>query len=513
MTKLTRDLFKVTGDVKYADFYERIHINEILASMNPETGMTTYFKPMGTGYFKAFGTPTNSFWCCTGTGMENFTRLGDSVYFHDDKDLWVTYYVSSTLELERPRPVPHADDGPSAHEQGDLHHHRGPDRCGQPAIQEARLDCRAARWRSRSTARRSRPPTSGGFLSVSRVWQRERQGRARLPALRAGVRLQDNQNAVAFTYGPLVLSAGLGTASMTTTAHGVHVRGDVARRPAGHHQGQQRHQSTTGWPTSRATWFKRRASSSSTSRTRIRMASSSSSPTTRATRTGTASTGSCRAPRAAHLDDGHLPRRGRGRNGRRRRVRRRRGQHRQRRCRGQERKRRRDRLRRLLEQRRRDRLRRLLEQRRCDRLRRLVEHGGAIGSGGSSSSGGATGPAARRAVAARLARAAPRAAAARPAPAAPRAAAARPAPAAPRAAAAPPASGGSLGSGGSSNGSGGSAPGDASRGSSGCSCALAESPLRHCERGLAVRLRALARLPPPASLTQDCEGPPLGAGG
>ena len=42
--------------------------------MNPETGMTTYFKPMGTGYFKAFGTPTNSFWCCTGTGMENFTR-------------------------------------------------------------------------------------------------------------------------------------------------------------------------------------------------------------------------------------------------------------------------------------------------------------------------------------------------------------------------------------------------------------------------------------------------------
>ena len=29
--------------------------------------------------------------------MENFTRLGDSVYFHDAKDLWVTYYVSSTL--------------------------------------------------------------------------------------------------------------------------------------------------------------------------------------------------------------------------------------------------------------------------------------------------------------------------------------------------------------------------------------------------------------------------------
>ena len=97
MSKFAHDLFKTKGDVKYADYYERVHINEILASMNPDTGMTTYFKAMGTGYFKAFGTPTNSFWCCTGTGMENFTRLNDSVYFHDAKDLWVTLYVSSSL--------------------------------------------------------------------------------------------------------------------------------------------------------------------------------------------------------------------------------------------------------------------------------------------------------------------------------------------------------------------------------------------------------------------------------
>ncbi|HEY8946299.1 MAG TPA: beta-L-arabinofuranosidase domain-containing protein, partial [Polyangiaceae bacterium] len=97
MSKLARDLFKVTADVKYADTYERIHINEILSSMNPVTGMTTYFKPMGTGYFKAFGTPDSSFWCCTGTGMENFSKLGDSLYFHDAKDLYVTGYVSSSL--------------------------------------------------------------------------------------------------------------------------------------------------------------------------------------------------------------------------------------------------------------------------------------------------------------------------------------------------------------------------------------------------------------------------------
>src|SRR5690606_27767712 len=42
MLKLSRDLFKVTGDIKYVDFYERGFINEILSAINPETGMTSY---------------------------------------------------------------------------------------------------------------------------------------------------------------------------------------------------------------------------------------------------------------------------------------------------------------------------------------------------------------------------------------------------------------------------------------------------------------------------------------
>ena len=68
MSKLARELFMVTGDVKYADDYERTQINEVLSAMNPSTGMTTYFKPMGTGYFKAYGTADSTFWCCNGTG-------------------------------------------------------------------------------------------------------------------------------------------------------------------------------------------------------------------------------------------------------------------------------------------------------------------------------------------------------------------------------------------------------------------------------------------------------------
>ena len=78
MLILTKKLFMITGDVKYADYYENTYLNSILSSQNPETGMTMYFQPMDSGYFKVFGERYNKFWCCVGSGMENFTKLGES---------------------------------------------------------------------------------------------------------------------------------------------------------------------------------------------------------------------------------------------------------------------------------------------------------------------------------------------------------------------------------------------------------------------------------------------------
>lgn len=98
MLKLTQMLFEITGDKKYGDFYERTWLNAILSSQNPETGMTTYFQPMASGYFKVFSSGTNHFWCCTGTGMENFTKLGDGIYYHDEKAIYINRYLSSHLD-------------------------------------------------------------------------------------------------------------------------------------------------------------------------------------------------------------------------------------------------------------------------------------------------------------------------------------------------------------------------------------------------------------------------------
>jgi uncharacterized protein len=219
MSKLTRDLFRVTGDVKYADFYERIHINEILSSINPSTGMTTYFKPMGTGYFKAFGTTDSSFWCCTGTGMENFTKLGDSVYFHDANDLWVTFYVSSTLDWkDRGLTLTQTTDLPASNKVSFT--------VTAAPVDAVNMNFRKPYWlascQSMTVSVNSQSVNAvdaNGFLSVSRVWQAGDKVELTLPMEVQVSRLSDNQNAVAFTYGPIVLSAGLGTASMTTTGH------------------------------------------------------------------------------------------------------------------------------------------------------------------------------------------------------------------------------------------------------------------------------------------------------
>lgn len=100
MLKLTKLLFEITGDVKYSDWYEGTFFNSILSSQNPETGMTTYFQPMASGYFKTYGEPDTKFWCCVGSGMENFSKLGESLYFHKGSDLIVNQYISSGLKCD-----------------------------------------------------------------------------------------------------------------------------------------------------------------------------------------------------------------------------------------------------------------------------------------------------------------------------------------------------------------------------------------------------------------------------
>lgn len=100
MLKLSKALYHVTGDKKYMDYFERTYTNAILPSQNPETGTTMYFQPMAPGYNKVFNRPFDEFWCCTGTGMENFSKLGDNIYQMNADGVSVHMFWASELNRD-----------------------------------------------------------------------------------------------------------------------------------------------------------------------------------------------------------------------------------------------------------------------------------------------------------------------------------------------------------------------------------------------------------------------------
>jgi hypothetical protein len=97
MMKLTRHLFAWAPQARYMDYYERLLFNHRLGTIDPETGTTVYFLPVGGGYSKIFAKPFDSFWCCSGTGAEEFSKLTDSIYFHDDNSIFVNLYIASDV--------------------------------------------------------------------------------------------------------------------------------------------------------------------------------------------------------------------------------------------------------------------------------------------------------------------------------------------------------------------------------------------------------------------------------
>jgi uncharacterized protein len=98
MLRLTRALFKGAARGGHMDYFERALFNGILASQDPSSGMMTYFQATRPGYVKLFHTPFDSFWCCTGSGMENHARYGESIYAHDGDALFVNLFLASTLD-------------------------------------------------------------------------------------------------------------------------------------------------------------------------------------------------------------------------------------------------------------------------------------------------------------------------------------------------------------------------------------------------------------------------------
>ncbi len=103
MIKMTRKLFALHPDIKYAEFHERALLNHILASIDPEDGRTCYMVPVGRGVQREYQNMFSSFTCCVGSGMESHALHGDGYLIFDERSgdkLWVNIYAPSTARWE-----------------------------------------------------------------------------------------------------------------------------------------------------------------------------------------------------------------------------------------------------------------------------------------------------------------------------------------------------------------------------------------------------------------------------
>jgi uncharacterized protein len=213
MQKLTRLVYGWTADARLADYYERTLYNGILGVQHPADGDKLYYLPLESGYWKLFGAPLHDFWCCTGSMAESFAKLGDSIYFRDDRGVYVNLFIASELTWsERNIRLVLDTRFPEEDTLRITVHGAWP---GTIALR-----VRVPYWTSGAEARlngtllpaRAAP---GGYLSVERRWRDGDRLTVRLPMYLHAAPMPDDQSIQAVMYGPLVLAGRLGSDGLT----------------------------------------------------------------------------------------------------------------------------------------------------------------------------------------------------------------------------------------------------------------------------------------------------------
>lgn len=214
MMKLTRHLYSWTADPRYFDYYERLLWNHRLGTIRPQTGATQYYLSHSPGAWKTFGTEDSSFWCCTGSGLEEYSKLNDSIYWHDVDGVYVNLFVASELNW--------SEKGFRLRQET-----RFPQEAATAFVVSTeapvRLDLRLRipSWLPSASSVRvngkaidaSASPCS--YLSISRVWNTGDRVELDLPMSLHQEAMPDDPGVRAALYGPLVLACDLGSDGLT----------------------------------------------------------------------------------------------------------------------------------------------------------------------------------------------------------------------------------------------------------------------------------------------------------
>lgn len=214
MMKLAEYLFRWTKESKYIDYYERALYNHILASQDPETGAKAYFVSTYPGHFKVYGSDENSFWCCTGTGMENPGRYTRQIYFRENNHIYINLFIASTLKIEDKGVILVQDTSFPESQKVTLH------------FKEARgekltLRIRVPYWADGEVVVKVGTQLyvskEQGYLDIEGNWKQGDELELTLPMGLHQYVAKDDEHKIAIMYGPLVLAGTLGKENFPET--------------------------------------------------------------------------------------------------------------------------------------------------------------------------------------------------------------------------------------------------------------------------------------------------------
>ncbi len=177
-----------------------------LGTIHPENGHTQYYLSLTPGAWKTFNTEDNSFWCCTGSGVEEYSKLNDSIYWHDDEGIYVNLFIAS--ELNWP------DRGLKLRQENNTIIVRSE----KPVQTSIRI--RIPEWAAGASAKLNGKPldasaSPGSYLTLSRIWKTGDRIELSFPMRLRVETMPDDPKQQAFLYGPLVLAGDLGSDGLT----------------------------------------------------------------------------------------------------------------------------------------------------------------------------------------------------------------------------------------------------------------------------------------------------------
>jgi DUF1680 family protein len=213
MMKLTRHIFGWTGEAGAMDYYERTLFNHRLGTQDRD-GMKMYYLSLKPGLWKTFGTRFGAFWCCTGTGAEEFAKLADTIYFHDASGIYVNLFIASELNWKEKK-------------VGLVQETRFPEEDGTtlsfetPKPVKIPLHIRVPYWATRGVAvsvngkQQNVDARPSSYLTLDRVWNGGDKIQVVMPMGLHIAPIPDDSTLRAAMYGPLVLAGKLGTKDLT----------------------------------------------------------------------------------------------------------------------------------------------------------------------------------------------------------------------------------------------------------------------------------------------------------